>query len=301
MSSIGIIYFSAVGTTKVAAELLAELLERRLEISNSSIEGTRVSLVSIEEKEALSVVIEAGLLVFCYPTYYLKPAHPMRLFTAGLPSFEAPKPCYIITTCELYSENSLRQLAKILAAKGLVASGWKALRAPGSDVTAVLDARLVPWLYRFGRGFEKGLHLAAEEILIAAADKKSSSPRLPPPLWYTPLSQLLQILALNHFDLVKYRLRALDERCSRCGLCVADCPAQAIMMGKNGVQIKARQCLLCCRCVHGCPQRAIILSKRLKDNRRIDTALLAGLKAKARITLALDTEHTCQGTAQERS
>ena len=301
MSSIGILYFSAVGTTKVAAELLAELLECRLNMSNCCIEGSGVSLVSIEDKEALSVATKAGLLVFCYPTYYLKPAPPMHLFAAGLPSFEAPKPCYIITTCELYSENSLRRLTKILAAKGLVASGWKALRAPGSDITAVLDARLVPWLYRFGRGFEKGLHLAAEEILTAAADKNGFSPRLPPPHWYTPLSQLLQILVLNHFDLVKYRLRVLDERCSRCGLCVAYCPAKAIMMEKDGVQIEARLCLLCCRCIHACPQRAIILSKRLKDNRRIDTALLAGLKAKARITLALKTEHISQGSAKERN
>lgn len=291
MKRIGILYFSAVGSTKVTAELLAELLSQNTQMINR-MEGNPVSLASIEDEDAQTVAAEAGLLVFCYPTYYLKPAPPMRQFAAGLQSFKSVKPCYIITTCELYSENSMRRLARILTAKGLVINGCKALRAPGSDVTAVLDARLVPWLYRFGRDFEAGLHAAAEEILSAAEDGSSTSvrqapPWLPPPRWYTPLTQLVQVTALNHFDLVKYRLGALGERCTCCGLCAADCPAKAITMGKDGVRIEAGQCLLCCRCIHRCPQRAIVLSKWLKDNRRIDAALLAGLKARARASLGL--------------
>jgi ferredoxin len=291
MKRIGILYFSAVGGTKVVAELLAELLIRGAENSGGEADDRRtVSVMSIEDQDARTLASEAGFLVFCYPTYYLKPAPPMRTFAAGLGIFESAKPCYIVTTCELYSENSVRRLARILVTRGLEVSGWKALRAPGSDITAVLDARLVPWLYRFGQGFEAGLRTAAEEIATATAEGTRPPARLPPPRWYTPLTQLLQVTALNHFDAVKYRLKACDERCTRCGLCAVDCPAGAINMGERGVRIEAGQCILCCRCVHRCPERAIVLIERLKDNRRIDAALLAGLKAKARATLGLGKE-----------
>ena len=286
MESIGILYFSAVGSTRLTAELLAELLVRSATPNSPS---SKVFLASIEDKEASARAAKADLLVFCYPTYYLKPAPPMHRFALGLGQFLPIKPCYIITTCELYSENSIRRLARILVAKGLAVSGWKSLRAPGSDITAVLDARLVPWLYRFGHSFEARLSKAADEIL-AAADTKSGTAtdkgrRLPLPRWYTPLTQLLQILALNHFDLVKYRLRSLEERCTHCGLCASACPSGAISLSQSAVHINAGQCLLCCRCVHGCPSRALVLSERLKDNPRIDAALLAGLKARALATL----------------
>jgi ferredoxin len=110
---------------------------------------------------------------------------------------------------------------------------------------------------------------------------------LPPPRWYTPLTQFLQVVALNHFDAVKHRLRVFSERCTACGLCAAGCPADAITMGANGPLLQTGRCLLCCRCIHACPERAIALGKRLKDNRRIDPALLATLKAQARAALGL--------------
>jgi ferredoxin len=240
-----------------------------------------VSLASIEDKEASARATKADLLVFCYPTYYLKPAPPMRQFIEGLGQFMPIKPCYIITTCELYSENSMRRMARILVTKGLAVSGWKALRAPGSDITAVLDDWLVPWLYRFGRSFEERLSTAADEILAAAEDSGLYLARWPLPRWYTPLTQLLQILVLNHFDLVKYRLKSLDERCTHCGFCASACPTNAITLTDDKIRIEARQCILCCRCIHGCPRQALVLSDRLKDNRRIDAVLLSGLKAQA--------------------
>jgi ferredoxin len=286
MKSVGILYFSAVGSTRIAAELLAELLERGAP-PNAGEAPRALAIASIEEEKAQAVVSEAEFLVFCYPTYYLKPAPPMRAFSAALGPCGPAKPCYLLTTCELYSENSARSLAKLLVARGFAVCGSKALRAPGSDVTAVLNARLVPWLYRFGRDFEAGLRAAADEIRAAAGQEPSRPALLPSPRWYTPLTQFLQVVALNHFDAVKHRLRVFSERCTACGLCAAGCPADAITMGANGPLLQTGRCLLCCRCIHACPERAIALGKRLKDNRRIDPALLATLKAQARAALGL--------------
>lgn len=292
MRRIRILYFSAVGGTRVAAELLAELLA-----PGTGPSGRAVSVASIEDDGARALAAEADFLVLCFPTYYLKPAPPMRDFAAGLGPFSPTKPCYLVATCELYSENSSRHLAGILLARGLAPVGWKTLRAPGSDVTAVLPAGAVPWLYRFGRGFGSSLRTAAAEIAAGAAvDGAAAEPvpgrrppagRIPPPRWYTLLTQLLQVAALNHFDLIKYRLRALDGRCTLCGLCVAECPAGALSLEAGRIRIEAERCMLCCRCIHGCPERAMVLLERLKDNRRIDAALLAALKAEAKDSLAL--------------
>lgn len=281
-SGVVVAYFSAVGSTKLAAELLAELL-----IRDSGAERPP-SLVDIEGAGAGEAVGRARFLVLCYPTYYLKPAPPMADFVARLGPFSPAKPCYLVTTCELYSENSARRLAKLAAARGLAPAGRRALRAPGSDVTAVLPAALTPWLFRFGRGFEADLLAAAREIAAAAADRQGTA--FPPPRWYTPLTQFLQLVALNHFDAVKYRLRVDEGRCSGCGLCVARCPAGALFADGPGVRAEPARCLLCCRCIHACPERAIFLFDGLKDNRRIDPALLARLKAEARRGLGLPAE-----------
>lgn len=272
-------YFSAVGSTKLAAELLSELLAREA--------GPQAApaLVDIEEEGAGGAVERARFLVLCYPTYYLQPARPMADFVAGLGPFSPAKPCYLVTTCELYSENSARRLAKLAAARGLAPVGRRALRAPGSDVTAVVPAALTPWLFRFGRRFEAELRSAAREIAAAAAGRPRTA--IPPPRWYTPFTQLLQFAALNHFDAVKYRLRVDASRCSGCGLCVARCPAGALFADGPGVRGEPARCLLCCRCIHACPERAIFLFDGLKDNRRIDPALLARLKAEARRGLGL--------------
>ncbi|MFH2114409.1 MAG: hypothetical protein ABIJ86_07875, partial [Spirochaetota bacterium] len=109
MKRIGILYFSGIGGTKVTAEILAELLVRRAKDIDPGVAGQAVAIASIEDEGARELAAEAGFLVFCYPTYYLKPAPPMRLFAAGLGPFKSVKPCYILTTCELYSENSARR------------------------------------------------------------------------------------------------------------------------------------------------------------------------------------------------
>lgn len=284
-AGVAVAYFSAVGSTKLAAELLSELLLREAGPEAAP------TLVDIEGDGARAAVERSRFVVLCYPTYYLKPAPPMADFVAELGPFDPARPCYLITTCELYSENGARRLAKLALARGLIPVGRRALRATGSDVTAVAPAALTPWLFRFGPRFESGLRAAAREIAAALRDAEPAAGRpraaLPLPRWYTPLTQLLQFVALNHFDAVKYRLRVDASRCTACGLCVARCPAGAFSEAAGAPRFEPARCLLCCRCIHACPERAIALFEGLKDNRRIDAALLARLEADARRRLGL--------------
>jgi NAD-dependent dihydropyrimidine dehydrogenase PreA subunit/flavodoxin len=288
VTRITLLYFSAVGGTRVVAELLRDELARRaagsLAASRFEHGDIAIDVASIEEEGASRLAEAADFLVFLFPTYYLRPAPPMARFVEGLPRGTATKPCFLVATCELYTENCARSLALSLERRGYGTAGAIAIRAPGSDVTAVMPSWLVPWLYRFGRGLVPRLKLAATRVLDAAL---SPSPRLAPPAprWYTPFAQLLQVALLNHFHVVRRWLRVDGDRCTLCGACARDCPVGALKRGETAIEYEASACLLCCRCVHGCPAKAISIGRGMRDNRRIDSALLLKLKNDAKMAM----------------
>ena len=58
----------------------------------------------------------------------------------------------------------------------------------------------------------------------------------------------------------------LEEGCVGCGLCAANCPAQAIeMRGKRPVWIKEK-CTMCLGCLHRCPKFAIQYGRHTKKH-----------------------------------
>jgi len=272
--SAAILYFSGTGGTEIVAQLLGELLREELDCSISS----------IEEAHSRELAGKRELIVVCYPTYYLKCAPSMREFVEGMPAFDPPRPAYVVTTCELYTENSIRRMALILKEKGLVVSGSKAIHAPGSDVTLALPSGLIPWWYRFEKGFPKKLRAAAEDILTIARDPEIRE-AIPRAKWYTPFTQLLQLLFLNHFDLFRKHVRVIGDRCSSCGECVAMCRRGAWTMGREGPLHHPELCELCGRCMHRCPGKAIVILRMFRDNRRIDAHLMAALRDDARSAL----------------
>ncbi|MDP3178168.1 MAG: EFR1 family ferrodoxin [Spirochaetaceae bacterium] len=279
---VAILYFSGTGGTAIVARLLAEAISERLPCA----------VAEVYDPRSRALAGNARFLVFCYPTYYLRPAPSMREFIASLPRFEPPRSAFVVTTYELYSENSLRACALMLKDRGIMVVGWGSVRAPGSDVTLVLPERLCPWLYLFEKGLGRKLASLAEKIGAAASEPAPASAsalagRIPAPKWYTPFAQLLQIALLNHFDLFRSRLRALGERCDGCGACAAACDRKAWRMEDGHPVLESDRCELCGRCLHRCPRRAIVLIAALKDNRRLDGRLYAALEVRAREEVAL--------------
>jgi ferredoxin/flavodoxin len=274
--SVGILYFSGTGGTKLVAELLGELLSARLECDVSSIEDAR----------AAELAAGSGFLVLLYPTYYLKPAPSMSEFVDRLGPLVPPRAAHIVTTCELYSENSIRRLSLALKEAGVIAVGSTVIHAPGSDVTLVFPGVLIPWWYRFEKGLGDKLRQAAREI-VAAAEAPQLRDSIPRPKWYTPFTQLLQILILNRFDLWRHGLRVLPDRCATCGACVKDCHRGAWAIEGGRLLHSSERCELCARCLHSCPSNAIVLLKGLKDNRRLDSGLYGRLRDEARKSLGL--------------
>ena len=49
----------------------------------------------------------------------------------------------------------------------------------------------------------------------------------------------------------------IDEKCVDCGICVKECPVDAIVPGKGRHEIKPDLCVDCGACVDVCPVEAI--------------------------------------------
>src|SRR5512138_1636677 len=95
-----LLYFSATGGTKLLAELLLELL------------GTESGeTLDIHDPAARDALRDADFSVFCFPTYFLKPARPMVEFVESVRAAGGGRRAFVLATCELYSENSPRRLA----------------------------------------------------------------------------------------------------------------------------------------------------------------------------------------------
>jgi ferredoxin len=274
-AAIAVVYHSAAGGTSLVARLLAQLLSAEHEARASS----------VTEAGAADLAAAADLVVLCYPTYFLRPSSSTREFIQGLARPPEPKPAYLVTTYELYTENSLRACALMLRGAGFVVRGSAAIRAPGSDLTCVIPDRLCGWLYRF----EPGLPEKLRGIARAAGDlaRDGGKERIPAWKWYTPAAQAAQKLFLDGFINWRDRLRILPERCTDCGACVRGCARGAWHREGGAIRLDAERCELCTRCIHHCPARAIVLARALRDNRRLDARHYADLEARTRAALGI--------------
>lgn len=270
---IAVIYHSAAGGTRLAAELLGELLSTDHD----------VSVTGICQAAAVESVEGTELIVLCYPTYFLRPSRSMKEFIDRLAPSGRPRAAYLVTTYETYAENSLRACALLLRNKGITVTGSAAIRAPGSDLTCVFPDWLCPWLYRFQRSLPERLRSIAHEVRAIAS--RGGRERLPRQKWYTPIAQAVQRAFLDGFIEWRKRIRILPDRCSDCGACVSICFRRA--WTRDGLRLRhdPERCELCTRCIHHCPRNAIVLSSLLKDNKRLDARRYARLKARARTAL----------------
>lgn len=58
-------------------------------------------------------------------------------------------------------------------------------------------------------------------------------------------------------------IRVIEEFCMGCGLCVVECPPDAIRLAFGKAWIDQRRCTSCRRCIEICPQGAIREEMRL--------------------------------------
>jgi len=267
-----VLFHSAAGGTRLVAELLGELLSPDHD----------VQVTSIFAPAAVDDFRGADFVVLCYPTYFLRPSPSMREFIGRLGDGGGRRRAYLVTTYELYTENSLRACALLLKGKGTIVTGSAAIRAPGSDLTCVVPDRLCGWLYRFERGMPEKLRSIARDVSTLAVG--TAAERLPRWKWYTPAARALQWL-FDGFFAWRARIHILPERCTACGACITRCQRGAWVKADGTIRHLPDRCELCTACIHHCARHAIVLAAALRDNRRLDDRHYADLRGHARRAL----------------
>jgi ferredoxin len=59
----------------------------------------------------------------------------------------------------------------------------------------------------------------------------------------------------------------IQERCTRCGTCITNCPTNVITLTDH-IVTDAGDCILCCACIKNCPEQARVLDHPVLNARR---------------------------------
>ena len=118
---------------------------------------------------------------------------------------------------------------------------------------------LMPYniMFRYPPGLAKQMYLYSQQMAKVSAKKIASSER--EFLHGNPFSAIMCFLGKIEwfgawFNGLFYKVN--DRKCTDCGMCAKNCPAQNITK-KNGRYHFGIHCTLCCRCTMHCPKDAI--------------------------------------------
>jgi ferredoxin len=188
------------------------------------------------------------------PVYAAHPIPPIMAFIARMPQAENGFSVPFVTWGAVTSGIALYEMGAALAQKGYPVLGaakvlarhsmmWAADTPLGAGHPNAEDDRMI------------------EALLQAVADKlkKTDSPTLAPSVLDYQAQPLRDQMAQSSFEQAKSRFpqkKVLIERCTQCGVCVENCPVEAIQV-TDAPEI-GPVCIHCLNCVRLCPESAIV-------------------------------------------
>ena len=158
------------------------------------------------------------------------------------------------------ASTELRFIGSILASDNAVA-----LDAVMARMTGVDPARLgfLVKAKSMGLGDYEQEAISLEGTLVPIADFKA------PPLGEDALSHLTQIQCLLD-DRAASRPKADPDRCTACGVCVEQCPVQALAFSGGVPVVDPLLCIACYCCQEMCPEKAMTLVNQPCSSGRAD-------------------------------
>jgi ferredoxin len=237
-------YFSSTGNSLAVALALAQCLDAPDPVS---IPG---SLVLPDPYAASREVEKVG---FVFPVHRATLPEMARGFIEQMPVRED---CYYfaISTHTLFGMNEFWDIDEVLSAKGALLNYAAAVRMTGNVGLLNPDFRSV----------ERRQHLMEAqiaEIAEAINNRQENYFRRSVKL----LGRLVRTFTEQRRNSIRFRV---DERCTRCGVCAAVCPAQNISVGIDASQapVRSDKCEACLACVHWCPAGALSTATRLHQH-----------------------------------
>ena len=245
MKKILILYFSGVGATKKVAELMHHRLSQSCE----------VAIFSLESKD-IPAISGYDALIIGTPTHHAAPPKIVMNYFATLPPLLKEMPAFIYNTRGLCSLNTNRLLAKQLQQKNIITFMDRVYRSPASDGSIV-----APYIKRFFE-FEPDLEIKINRDCNNFLDLLNRGELQ----GYIPNFQWGSIInAPNKFagQSITLKIRLHKDKCTKCGLCIKQCPHKAFSKDGDGYPLfAAKNCENCYRCVHHCPNLALSLNKK---------------------------------------
>lgn len=241
----GVFYFSGTGNTRLVANMIRDELTGR---------GWSVDLVRIEDVLKGNAKAEAEsydiIGIGCPVIGFAAPALVTR-FVRTLPKADGRKAFVFRTAGGVapINYNASKPLIRMLARRGYDVFHERVFSI-GSN-----------WITKFDDGIVVRLHAATEKKVGLMCDALVRGKRR---ILKTGFGLKLAMECVMHttpsfFHLVGKDFKVSDA-CTRCGLCISNCPAGNIL--EKGGKIRfGFKCNSCLRCMYACPTHAIHLQK----------------------------------------
>ena len=234
------VYLSGTGNTKHCVEKLTGYLD------------ADAKTIPLEDSDVIEQIKNNDTILFGYPIQFSNVPYMVQNFIKKNYILWEKKKILCIATMGAFSGDGAGCAARLFKRYGALVLGGIHIKMPD----AVCDSKLL----------KKGIEQNRE--IIRQADKKiediaeqirqGTYPR-------EGLSLFAHMVGLFGQRLWFYRKTAgytdklkISDVCTECGLCVALCPMQNILL-KDGRVIADNKCTMCYRCISRCPQKAITL------------------------------------------
>lgn len=203
-------------------------------------------------------------LVIGFPVIHTHPTKRILAFIQSINKLSKPKATYIFTTCGLYSENALRIFAKQCMPKHIIPVLHRVFwGCPASD-----GALLAPYIKAFFT-FPKDIDLKIETDACAFTTiirNEECKLRMPRFKLYSIINYPNKLAG----QLITFPIYTHQNACTKCGKCIANCPAHALEQDVSGYPVLiSRKCEKCYRCIHSCPRKALSLSKKKRPKQTL--------------------------------
>lgn len=258
-------YFSGTGNTAWLADQLKTALEKR---------SVAVSLGAIGLDADPQIGPETLTLMICFPVYGLDAPPFVQEWAGRLPQGEGRSVVLVRSPGDpFFDGGTTRTMRRLLEERGWRVRVERMIVMPPNVFIRVSDdlAALL-------------LAAAHRRIATLADDILNGAQRLEDTGSFVHYCSRACNLLLAHNGFRFGRDLRANKTCTRCGLCVRECPARTITMTAEGIRFGDR-CTVCLRCVARCPVKAI--SSRFYSWFSVENYDLAALDAADLSTLKL--------------